>query len=132
MALQLGVDGLTPSSIQPRRRFGGGRVPSFEGPVSRSLREEHLRAHSHIDAEQRATMPLPEEGQTISEIFKSGGPWQFEGERARLEYGHHVILRWALDTKALHDVSSSIQSIPAERFDCEAELAIVSDNGIFW
>jgi hypothetical protein len=28
--------------------------------------------------------------------------------------------------------SSSIQSIPAERLDCEAELAAVSDNEIFW
>jgi hypothetical protein len=54
---------------------------------------QHLRAHPHIDAEQRSTMPLAEEGQTISEIFKSGGARQFEGERARLEYGHHVILR---------------------------------------
>jgi hypothetical protein len=91
-----------------------------------------LRAHSHIDAEQRSSVPLAQKGQATGEFFESGGTWQFEGERARLEYGHHVILRWALDTKALHDVSSSIQSIPAERFDCEAELAIVSDNGIFW
>jgi hypothetical protein len=37
-------------------------------------------------------------------IFESGGAGQFEGERARLEYGQHVILRWALDTKALHEV----------------------------
>jgi hypothetical protein len=49
-------------------------------------------------------MSLAEESQAISEILESGGPWQFEGERARLEYSHHVILRWALDTKALHEV----------------------------
>jgi hypothetical protein len=50
-------------------------------------------------------MTLAQVSQAISEIFESGGLWQFERQCAGLEHGHHVILRRALDTKALHGTS---------------------------
>ena len=49
-------------------------------------------------------MALAQVSEAIGEIFESGCLRQFEGQCAGLEYGHQVILRWALDTKVLHAI----------------------------
>jgi hypothetical protein len=76
-------------------------------------------------------MTLTQVSQAISEILESGGLRQLEGECAGLEHGHHVILRRALDTMALHGISLLAFFIRTVRLDCDAEFGIVLGNGIF-
>ena len=63
------------------------------------------RINSHIDTDERPTMPLGQVSKASGEILERGGRRQFEGECAGFEHGHNLIVRRAIGTKALHGIS---------------------------